>query len=113
MRLKSRKFETFGDGNLTICEVSERSIIKTRHRNVRFGNKTVGVTRFYQAKVASDQVSKLVAIPALSGISQTDVVLIGNAQYRIVQIQDKFDTCPPCLCLSLAESKIVYKDARK
>lgn len=112
MRLKNRKFETFGDGILAICEVSERSLVKTRHQNVRFGDKTVGVTRFFQAKVASDQISKLVAVPAVPGVRQTDVVLIGGAQYRIVQIQDKFDACPPCLYLSLAESKIVYKDVR-
>ena len=62
--------------------------------------------------MASDQVSKLVAISALPGVRQTDVILIGGAQYRIVQIQDKFDACPPCLYLSLAESKIVYKDVR-
>ena len=113
MRLKNRKFETFGDGDLTICEVSERSLVKTRFQNVRFGNKTIGVTRFFQAKVASDQISKLVSVPVIPGIRQTDVVLIGGVQYRIVQIQNKFDACPPCLYLSLAESKIAYKDVRE
>lgn len=112
MRLKNRKFETFEDGILTVCEVSERNITRTRYRNIRFGKKTVGVTRFFQAKIASDQISKLVAVPMLPDIRQTDVILIEATQYRIVQIQDKLDTCPPCRYLSLAESKIVYKDVR-
>ena len=113
MRLKNRDFETFGDGILSICIVKEHCIAGTKQEKIRFGNKTVGISRFYQAKVASDMISRMVAIPYIPEISQTDLVIIEGVQYKISQIQNKFDAKPPCLYLSLSESPIHYKDERR
>ena len=112
-RKKSRQFEVFGDGLLEICVTKDREIIAGRTEGpVRFGNRTVGVTRFYQAKVATDSISRMVAIPAGPEVRQVDLVIIGDTQYTISQIQDKFDAEPPCRYLSLKESPIRYKDVR-
>lgn len=56
MRLKNRGFETFNDGLLTVCEVSGRTILKTKREGIRFGNRTVGVKRFWEAKVAGSEI---------------------------------------------------------
>lgn len=112
MRMKNRQFETFNDGELTVCETSERNISGIRFSHIRYGNKTVGVGRFFRAKIASEQIDRLVAVPFIQGIRQKDLILLGDKQYSIVQIQDKFDTKPPSRYLSLKESKIAYKDVR-
>lgn len=113
-RKKGRQFETFGDGVLTICVVSGRKLVRNRIDNpVRFGNRTVGISRFYQAKVATDAVSRLVSIPLGPEIKETDMVVIDDVQYSISQIQNKFDAEPPCRYLALRESPIRFEDVRQ
>ena len=75
MRLKNRGFETFNDGLLTVCEVSGRTILKTKREGIRFGNRTVGVKRFWEAKVAGSEISCLVAVPEQPGIERGDIIL--------------------------------------
>lgn len=118
-RIKSRKFETFGDGLLTICEAEERNLIRTKIEHVRFGNRTVGVSRFWQARTAGNKVDKLLSIPLDLGINTVDVndiVILesesGSGQYGILQIQQKFDAEPPVLYLSLEKLTHIYKDRR-
>lgn len=50
-RISSKHFENFGDGLLTICEADERSLTRTKLEHIRFGNRTVGVTRYWQILV--------------------------------------------------------------
>ena len=64
-RISSKHFENFGDGLLTICEADERSLTRTKLEHIRFGNRTVGVTRYWQAQTAGNQVDKLLAVPCL------------------------------------------------
>lgn len=111
MKVHSKTWESFADGNLTICECKDRKLIKTKHESIRFGKKTVGVTRFWQAQLAGNAVDRMVAVPMLHGINRMDVVLIDDEQYEIKQIQEK-DTMPPTLYLSLSRLTIRYKDER-
>lgn len=88
--------------------------------NVRFGNRTVGISRFWQAKTAGNDVSRLIAVPyeviQILNIDIHDVVLFesetSNEQYQILQIQHKFDTTPPAMYLSLEKLVHPYKDRR-
>lgn len=107
------EFITFNNGVLNLCEVKNREIIKTKHKDVRFGWQTVGVNRFWQAKVASSTVDMLIAIPRVPEICRSDICLINGEQYKILQIQNKFDQYPPCLFLSLESIPIAYKDVRE
>lgn len=102
----------FNDGILQICELSERKIVKTKMDRVRYGDMTVGIKRFWDAKVAGNDIEKTVAIPKIPDISRMDLILINGKQYKIEQIQDKFDQMPPYLLLSLSTSPITYKDVR-
>ena len=113
MRLKNRKFETFGDGILDICEASGRVLTKTKIRGARFGNKTVGAKRFWDAKVQGTEISRMVCILNQPGVERDDIVRIGDRQYRIAQVQDKFDASPPCLYLSLESVQVPYRDERQ
>ena len=85
--MKNRKFETFNDGILTVCEASGRTITGTKREAVRFGNRTVGVKRFWEAKVAGSEIASLVSVPNQPGIERDDIVLLKGRQYRISQIQ--------------------------
>lgn len=122
-RIRSRQFENFGDGLLTICDVDERTITRTKMEYIRFGNRTVGVHRFWQAKTAGDKVDRLVSVPlsvaGLGLVSTNDVVIIetekaekSSHQYEIKQVQPKYDAEPPALYLSLEKLVHPYKDGR-
>ena len=49
----------------------------------------------------------------LPGIEREDVVIIEGCQYRIAQVQEKFDASPPCLYLSLESVQMPYRDERE
>lgn len=117
----SSDYETFGDGLLSICETEERSITSTKMEHIRYGNKTVGVQRFWQAKTVGNKVDKLISVPL--EVLQLDQILVNDiailetepgspGQYQILQIQPKYDSRPPALYLSLERLIHPYKDER-
>ena len=124
-QIPSRQFETFGDGLLAVCEADERTITRTKLEHIRFGNRTVGVQRFWQAKTAGNKVNKLLAVPLsvleIDLIEVNDVVILENetemkdqaGQYQILQAQPKYDARPPALYLSLEKLVHPYKDGRE
>lgn len=111
-KVKDSEFVSFNDGTLDICSVKERKITKTKKHGIRFGNRTVGINRFWKAKLASSVIDAVVAIPLIGDISTMDLCIINGQQYKISQIQDKFDECPPCHLLSLEKNLLNYKDER-
>lgn len=123
-QIPSRQFETFGDGLLAVCEADERTITRTKMEHIRFGNRTVGVQRFWQAKTAGNKVNKLLAVPLsvleIDMIEVNDVVILENetemkdraGQYQILQVQPRYDARPPALYLSLEKLVHPYKDRR-
>lgn len=113
MRLKNQKFETFNDGTLEICEASGRALKKTKLSDVRFGNKTVGVKRYWEAQVSGNNINRMISILYAPGIERDDIAIIGERQYRISQVQEKFDARPPCLYLSLESVQVSYRDERR
>ncbi len=119
-----RQFETFGDGLLSICETDERCLVGTKASYIRFGSRTVGVKRYWEAKTAGNEIARMVSVPLelLSAVSVYigDVVILetrtkaeeNSGQYRILQIQPKYDASPPALYLSLENLIHPYKDGR-
>lgn len=55
----------------------------------------------------------MVCVLYLPGIEREDVALIQGRQYRIAQVQEKFDAYPPCLYLSLESIQAPYRDGRE
>ncbi len=117
-RKNSQGFELFNDGLLTVCDADERILTSTKLEKIRYGNRTIGVSRYFQAKTAGNKVSKLLSIPMEAAdidlIEVEDVVILNHesAQYQIVQIQEKFDAKPPAIYLSLEKLVHPYKDKR-
>ena len=111
-RIRDKGFVTFNDGVLDLCKVKDRTITETKQKGLRFGNQTVGVVRFWEAKVASSNIDRVVAILPVDEISQKDMCIIKGIQYKIKQIQIKYDKNPVCMFLSLEENSIAYKDTR-
>lgn len=118
----SSDYETFGDGLLSICETDERSITGTKMEHIRYGNKTVGVQRFWQAKTVGNKVDKLISVPMevlqLNQILVNDIAILETepgspGQYQILQIQPKYDSRPPALYISLERLVHPYKDERQ
>lgn len=118
----SNGYESFDSGLLSICDADERALISTKVEKVRFGDRTIGATRFWQAKTAGNKVDRMLSIPLdvanTNLIEVNDVVIIDAdnmkmpGQYKILQIQSKFDTKPPALYLSLEKAVHLFKDKR-
>ncbi len=81
-RRKDTKFTTFNDGSLDICSVKGRKIVETRQAGIRFGFRTVGIKRFYEAKVLSNQIDEVVAILPVEDISTMDICIIRETGSR-------------------------------
>lgn len=123
-RMGKGQFETFGDGLLSICEADERCLIGTKASRIRFGSRTVGVKRYWEAKTAGNEIAQMVSVPlellAAVSIYVGDVVILetraelkrNSGQYRILQIQPKYDSSPPALYLSLENLIHPFKDGR-
>ena len=122
-RVKNKQFEIFTDGILDICSVEGRTIVKTKLPAIRFGNRTIGERRYFDAQTSGNNITKLVSIPATvrkkADIESLDIVILKTqksdkdpAQYKIVQIQEKFDARPPAIYLSLEKTVQRYKDRR-
>lgn len=115
---KNKKVETFNDGILNVLEVEDREINKTLVENIYYGNKTVGVNRFFNAKVAGSTVSKLIAIPFNYLIGRDNLVELTDFRtgeteiFKIAMLQEKFDTFPESIYLTLERTEIEYVDNR-
>lgn len=106
------KFETFNSGILELCQVRENKIIRTVQAGIRFGDKTIGVNRYWQAQVSSAKVDRLVAVQIIPDIEYDQIVLINGVQYKLLQIQFRQDTKPSTLLLSLERLVVLRKDER-
>jgi len=103
--------QAFSDGLVRIYAVTnaaepgkkpvDRLTIK---HNLRYEQRTVGVTRYYAAMQANVQVQSVLRCPRRSDVSTQDVAVpIDGRQYRIVQVQYPPDVMPPCMDLTLEE----------
>lgn len=109
-------YEVFNDGKLSICDAEDRIITKTKVANIRFGKRTVGVTRHWLAKTAGNKVNMVVSIPAdvknAELIEINDIVIIEGEQFQINQVQPKYDAKPPVIYLSLEKVMHPFADRR-
>lgn len=111
-KLKDKTFVTFNSGVCEFCQVENRTIVRTKITGVRYGDRVTGIRKYMDAKVLSSQIDRTIAIPLVPGISQQDVCIIDEKQYRIELLQDKYDANPPHYVLSLQNIVPLYKDVR-
>lgn len=115
MAVKTGKFLTFNDGTAAIydlvneAEKGDRPLYKLRLKEkLRFSYNTVGMQRFYEAMQAQVNISLAVLMPMRTTVSTQDVVIIEGRQYRIIQKQDKYDTRPASMLLTLSDIEEAY-----
>lgn len=107
MKIKTpTQFLTFRDGH---CDVYSVKGNKTANKlfSLPYGQRTVGMQRFYTARAASVKLDCVIHVP-LHGkiIPAENRVGIGDTIYSIVQIQELRDTNPPVYLLSLQKSGV-------
>jgi hypothetical protein len=109
------KPQTFNDGLVKIYSVSNTAAAGempkeelTLKETLRFHDRTVGFSRFYAAKQASEKVDKLIRCPLVSSVSATDQAVIGTEQYQITLVQYPEDVKPDSMDLTLERLGTLY-----
>lgn len=90
---------TYDDGILTICRIANgaepgnKPVMHLEKKDkYYYGYEELGVTRFYQAKNANQQIACVVRIPGWEDVKVTDVcVLYDGTQYQIGMVQPTYD----------------------
>ena len=116
MPVKSTDFLSFNDGICSIYGVEnvadsgdlpEEKLIPKY--DLRFAWHTVGMTRYYEAMQAQVRISNAVDVPLRADVNPQDVAIIDGRQYRIIQKQEKRDTRPASMLLSLSDIEEAYE----
>lgn len=94
------EFLTFNDG---ICDVynAKGNKLADKLMTLYFGDRTVGIKRYYAARAATVEINRLIQIPQQLSITASNRVVIDNNEYKIEQVQHLNDTNPPVTVLTL------------
>ena len=121
--LSSKKNDSirFNQGKIQILETDQNRTISGNHGgSILCGIPTIGYGRFYQARLAGISADAVVTIPRIyASLLDKDLVELERFDrkekgiYRIVQVQDRFDSAPPCLQMTLQKEKVRYVDLRE
>ena len=117
--LKNKDTEVFNDGIINILSAVDGVIIDTLHSNIHFGNRTYGVKRFFEAKVAGSEIERLISIPFNDLVTRENLIELKEFRtgktflYEIVMFQPKFETAPQSIYLTLKRTEIKYVDTRR
>lgn len=92
-RARRKQFETFTDGMLSICKTEGRAIVDTKLKDIRFGNRTIGERRYFDAQTAGNKITKLLSIPAATlnadSIESLDIVILNTQKNQMTQLNTK------------------------
>lgn len=105
MKIKTPiEFLTFNDGILNLFKTDDDDeIIKNTLTEHRFGNRVVGVKRYFAARTNDIELSKVIHIHKNLSITPAMAAVIGDTRYNIIQIQQLSETNPPVTVLSLEQ----------
>ena len=111
--------EVWNDGIINILNAKNGVILSNRVEGINFGERTVGIKRFYSAKDAGDEIVGMISIPYGVDIRPKDLLELKNygksclddGFYFISQIQTK-DTAPKSLYVSLKKGSVMPNDNR-
>lgn len=115
---KQTSSETFNSGVLNVLKAVDGVILANTLQSVNYGNRTVGASRFFNAESAGTEVTRMIAVPFNRMIKRGNILELHDFMddekhlFEIVQIQEKYDTAPACLYISLRRTSINYVDKR-
>ncbi len=96
------KFETFNDGVVHIHAADDKDRINEEIEKYNFGERVIGIKRYYSSNAVNVNISRLVRIPQQREIDTSMIAKIGGNEYKIVQVQHINDTNPKTTDLSLS-----------
>lgn len=115
---KTNQCESFNDGVLNVLEAVDGVIKSNIQEHIRYGNRTFGVSRFFKAEVSGSVIQQMISIPFNDIISRDNIVELKDFRtgkkelFEIVMLQEKYDTAPKCIYLTLKKTSIQYVDKR-
>ncbi len=113
MSLKNRKneFLTFNDGIVNVFDTDDDDeIIKESRRVYAYGERSVGIKRFYAAYQNDIELEKVIHIHYLPEMTTQKAVVINNTRYKVEQVQHYIKTKPRCTVLSLSQRGLYEGD---
>lgn len=105
MKIKNKtEFLRFSDGVVKLYRTdTDDEIIRDSLREYHFGDRRVGVNRYYAARQNDVELVRLIHIHRNTEVDTQYAAVINNTRYKIEQIQQEPDTNPPCTVLSLSQ----------
>ena len=106
MSLKNPKdeFLTFNDGIVNIFDTDDDGeIIKSSRKFYAYGERAVGVKRYYAACQNDIELEKVIHIHYLREMTTQKAVVINNTRYKVEQVQHFRTTKPSCTVISLSQ----------
>lgn len=108
---QKRAFETFNDGIINIFSLDDEGDKGELIAKLRFGNQIIGSKRFYEAKTAKVDISKLIRIPLCEKIEAQEVIaVIDKENYKVKQVQHIYNSQPKKTVLTLQRTRQVRRD---
>ncbi|NTV91187.1 MAG: hypothetical protein HGA22_12640 [Clostridiales bacterium] len=104
------KTQAYNDGVCSIYSVGNtadpgnmpKQGITIKEGPLRFEERTVGMSRFWNAKQAAVKIDRLIRMPKLISVSSQDIAVFPDgSQYEIKQVQYPPEVVPPSMDLSL------------
>lgn len=100
------QFLTFSDGICDIYNVKGNRIAD-KLMSLYFGDRTVGMKRYYAARAATVEINRLIQIPQQKSITASNRIVIDSIEYKIEQIQHLNDTNPKATVLTLRKIGVI------
>jgi hypothetical protein len=97
------EFLTFSDGLCDIYSVSGNKL-DGKLMTLCYGNRTVGVKRYYAARAAKAEINRLIQVPMRKDITAANAAVISGVRYKIDQVQYLNNTNPPTTVLTLQQN---------
>ena len=107
IKIGNIEFATFGDGVCNIFATDENGKrIAEKYTCLGFGNKILGFKRYFEASARQININRVIRIPQLGNIDNSDFVEIDGEIYGIKMVQSIYDTNPPSIDLTLDKARI-------
>ena len=94
-------FETFNDGICSFRLIDEDGNAGEEKEALRYGEKTVGIQRYYEAMTNKLQIDRLIRVPYQSWLTTEYLAVIKDVVYEIIQVQLIPDSLPKTNAVSL------------
>ena len=107
-----KKFLTFTDGQIELYETDEDGeIIEESRKAHRFGERTIGVKRYFAARTNDIELNKVIHIHMDRNVVTDMAAVIDGTKYKIIQVQHISDSRPKCTVLSLSQRGLYEGEA--